>query len=65
MTSEEWDSLTRTEQGYAWWKEDPKRVREARIQAKGIIAQRELWRILVLSWVAPAVEWCSRRLTRT
>lgn len=33
---------TRTDQGYALWKEDPKAVAAARVQARGAIAARRL-----------------------
>jgi hypothetical protein len=33
---------TRTEMGYAFWKEDPQTVKEARIQAEGIIGARKI-----------------------
>jgi len=50
---------TRTDQGHAFWKQDLKRVAEARIQAKGRIAQHTLWVLLVESWAVPVVAWLS------
>jgi len=53
--------MTRTQLGYALWKEDPKMIAEARIQAKGVIARRHLWRVLVESWAKPVVEWIDHK----
>lgn len=43
---------------------DPKRVREARIQAKGRIGARKLREAFVDSWAAPVVTWLARNLDR-
>ena len=53
---------TRTELGYAWWKEDPQTVAEARTQAKGLIARRKLREILVDSWALPAARWLEKKM---
>lgn len=65
-----WDTcpnrpMTRTEQGYAMWKDDPAMVAAARVQAKGRIALRLLWRELFESWAAPLLDWVSERLEHT
>lgn len=56
--------MTRTEQGYALWKEDPKSVADARVQARGRIAGRTLKRELVEVWAVPVIEWLSKRIER-
>lgn len=43
---------------------DPKRVREARIQAKGRIGARKLREALVDSWAVPIVTWLARKFDR-
>lgn len=55
---------TRTEQGYAAWKEFPSHVAQARTQARGRIAARVIWRTTVESWAVPCVEWLNRLLTK-
>lgn len=42
---------------------DPKRVREARVQAEGRIAARKL-RDIPVNMVRPTVEWLATRLSR-
>jgi hypothetical protein len=54
---------TRTEQGYALWKDDPKSVAAARVQAKGIIGQRMI-RAEIDKLVIPVVDWLARVLDR-
>lgn len=56
--------MTRTEEGYAWWKDDPKTVAAARIQAKGVIGRRELRRVLVESWALPTLRFLDRMTRR-
>lgn len=52
---------TRTELGYAWWKEDPKAVKDARDVAKMVIAQRRLARA-VTDALTPLLDGITRFL---
>lgn len=54
---------TRTEEGYAFWKENPDWVKAARVQAKCAIAQRRLKAELIRTLV-PLVDWLTSALTR-
>jgi len=56
--------MTRTDEGYAFWKDQPKRVAAARVQAKGVIARRKLWQELVESWAAPVVNFMAGTIDR-
>lgn len=49
---------------HEWLYSDLKRVKAARVQAKGRIAQRRLYLLLVESWAAPTIAWLSKRLER-
>ena len=54
--------MTRTDDGYAGWKDDLKRVKDARIQAEGVIGWRKIKAfysvpfIRLLDWIAPKRE---------
>lgn len=43
---------------------DAGRVAELRVQARGRVAARHLWRELVESWAVPLVAWLAGRLAR-
>ena len=64
MAERDWDSMTRTEQGYAFWKEDPKTVHQARLIAASNIGLAQIRQALLWSWAEPLVDWLNNLLTR-
>jgi len=53
--------MTRTDEGYAGWKDDLKRVKDARIQAKGVIGWRTI-KAFFLAGLTPVMEWLVRKI---
>ena len=53
--------MTRTDDGYAGWKEDLKRVKDARIQAEGVIGWRKI-KAFFHSELTPLMKWLVRKV---
>lgn len=58
------DPTTRTDLGYAAWKDDRKAVAQARVQARGRIAARTIKSLLVDRWTTQVIGWLDSRITR-
>jgi hypothetical protein len=55
------DGVTRTDDGYAGWKDDLKRVKDARTQAAGIVGWQKI-KAFTVAEMTPLLEWLATKL---